>query len=122
MGLYEWGKRSGNTQLVDMAQRTINLAMLAPQDAPGMFPLNYRVGAGKWVKSMFTAAPGKPASLFSAVNDEGDTYDVVAMSRTASHLLNYYQRCGQDPRILAFATRYADGLLPLVSAEGSLPS
>ncbi len=122
VGMYEWGKRSGNTQFVDMAQRTINLALLAPQDARGMFPLNYRVGSGKWVKSMFTAAPGKPVGLFSAVNDKGDTYDVVAMSRTASHLLNYYQRCGPDPRILAYATRYADGLLPLVNAEGSVPS
>ena len=122
VGMFEWGKRSGNAQFVDMAQRTINLALLAPQDARGMFPLNYRVGSGKWVKSMFTAAPGKPSQLFSAVNDEGDTYDVVAMSRTASHLLNYYQRCGQDPRILAYATRYADGLLPLVDAGGSVPS
>ena len=122
VGMYEWGKRTGNNQFVDMAQRTINLALLAPQDARGMFPLNYRVGSGKWVKSMFTAAPGKPASLFSAVKDEGDTYDVVAMSRTAAHLLQYYQRCGQDPRIIAYVTRYADGLLPLVSIEGAVPS
>ncbi len=122
VGMYEWGKRSGNTQFVDMAQRTINLALLAPQDARCMFPLNYMVGSGKWVRSMFTAAPGKPASLFSAVNEEGDTFNVVAMSRTASHLLQYYQRCGQDPRILAYVARYADGLLLLVNAEGSVPS
>lgn len=122
VGMYEWGKRSDNAQFVDMAQRTVNLALLAPQDARGMFPLNYRVGSGKWVKSMFTAAPGKAARLFSAVNDEGDTYDVVAMSRTAAHLLSYYQRCEQDPRILPYLTRYAEGLLPLVSAEGVVPS
>ena len=122
VGMYEWGKRNGNTQFVDMAQRTINLAMLAPQDARGMFPLNYRVGSGKWVKSMFTAAPGKPSQLFSAVDAEGDTYDVVAMSRTATHLLRYYQRCGRDSRILDYVTRYADGLLELIDAGGVVPS
>ncbi|MCX6929202.1 MAG: hypothetical protein NT154_39190, partial [Verrucomicrobia bacterium] len=122
VGMYEWGKRTGTTQLVDMAQRTINLALLAPQDPCGMFPLNYRAASGRWVRSMFTAAPGKPAGLFSAVDAEGDTYDVVAMSRTATHLLRYYQRCVPDSRILAYVTRYADGLLPLVDAEGVVPS
>jgi hypothetical protein len=121
VGMYEWGKRTNNLQFIDMAKRTINLALLAPQDARGMFPLNYRV-SGKWVRSMFTAAPGKPSQLFSTVNEEGDTYDVVAMSRTAAHLLNYYQRCGQDPRILDYAIKYANGLLPLVNSEGAVPS
>ena len=122
VGMYEWGQRTGDARLLDMAQRTINLALLAPQDPRGMFPLNYRAGSRRWVRSMFTAAPGKPAGLFSAVDTEGDTYDVVAMSRTATHLLQYHQRCVPDPRILAYVARYADGLLPLVDAEGVVPS
>jgi hypothetical protein len=122
VGMHEWGRRTGNAQFVDMAQRTINLALLAPQDARGMFPLNYRPASGQWGKSMFTAAPGKPSRLFSAVAAEGDTYDVVAMSRTATHLLRYYQRCVPDPRILAYVSRYAEGLLPLVDAEGVVPA
>ena len=122
VGMYEWAARTGNAQWRDMAERTINLALLAPQDERGMFPLNYRAASGKWVRSMFTAAPGRPANLFSAVDAQGDTYDVVAMSRTATHLLHYYQRCQAQPRILAYLTRYADGVLPLVDADGGVPS
>jgi hypothetical protein len=122
IGMYEWGNRTRNPQLLDMAQRTINLALLAPQDSRGMFPLNYRAASGRWTRSMFTVAPGKPVNMFSAVDTEGDTCDVVAMSRTATQLLRYHQRCVPDPRILAYVTRYADGLLPLVDAQGVVPS
>lgn len=122
VGMYEWGRRCANTQWVEMARRTINLALLAPQDAHGMFPLNYRAASGQWGRSLFTAAPGRTAGLFSAINEPGDTWDLVAMSRTAAYLWQYYLRCEPDPRIPAFVMRYADGLLPLIAPDGAVPS
>ncbi len=121
-GMFLWGKRTQNPALLEMARRTINLALLAPQDSRGMFPLNYRAASGKWVRNMFSASSGHNTNLFTHINEEGDTYNIVAMSKTAAHLLQYYQRCEQDPRILAYVRRYADGLIPLVGESGSAPS
>lgn len=122
VGMYEWGRRAEDARLLDMARRTIRLALLAPQNERGMFPLNYRAATGRWVRNMFSASSGQNSHLFTHVDQEGDTYNLVAMSKTASHLLQYYERCEQDPRILAYACRYADGLLPLVGSDGAVPS
>jgi hypothetical protein len=122
VGMFEWGRRQGDMQLADMARRTINLVLLAPQNERGMFPLNYRAVSGKWVRNMFSASSGQNSHLFTHIDQEGDTYNIVAMSKTMTHLLQYYQRCEPDARILPYARRYADGLLALVDDAGAVPS
>ena len=42
-GMYEWGKRLGDQSLCDRARRTIELALAAPQNPQGLFPLIYRL-------------------------------------------------------------------------------
>jgi len=92
------------------------------QNEHGLFPLNYRAATGKWVRNLFSASSGRNSHLFTHVDQEGDTYNIVAMSKTATHLLHYYRRCEPDPRILAYVRRYADGLLTLVDDQGAVPS
>ena len=41
-GMYEWGKRLGDPSLGDRARRIIELALAAPQNPQGLFPLIYR--------------------------------------------------------------------------------
>jgi len=62
---------------------------------------------------------GSGGSLFSKNND---TYDVPAMSKTAAHLLEYYQQCEQDSRIITYLTPYAGWLAATIDANGRIPS
>ena len=122
VGMYYWGKKYRDNRLIDMARRTINLALLAPQNEAGMFPLNYRAAEKKWVRNMFSASANQHSHLFTHIDKEGDTYNLVAMSKTAAHLLEYYRQCEQDDHILDFVLSYAEGLLQRVDADGSMPS
>ena len=119
-GMYYWGKQLNDSTLVDKAKRTINLALMAPQNAFGLFPLIYRAATKTWQTNSYDVINGK-YGLFSAGLDCG-TYDVVSMSLTGARLLEYYQRCETDNRILPFVKKYGNWLITAIDQEGTVPS
>ncbi len=119
-GMYYWGKQLQDTTLIDKARRTINLALLAPQNEFGLFPLIYRAETRRWQNNSYDAAHGEYA-LFGDCTD-CDTYNVPVMSKTCAHLLEYYQKCEKDDRIIPYVSKYADWLVTTITEEGYLPS
>lgn len=120
VGMYLWGKRLHDNTYLDRARRTVNLILASPQNKEGLFPLIYRAKEKKWQSASYDIVSGK-YGLFSA-GPESKTYDVVAMSKTCAHLLDYYQRCEQDKKIIEFTAKYADWLSDAVDENGMLVS
>lgn len=108
VGLYWWGRRSGDTTLVDKARRIVNLALAAPQQQ-GIYPAVYRYNDRKWIGS------------YRGVVTSGTGYQPAAASLTATHLLRYNRLCENDKRIIAFVRRYGDFLFGQVSPQGQIP-
>ena len=117
-GMFYWGRVLGESTLVDRAKRIVNLALLAPQGRYGFFPTIFFAGTRSWSPSSIGPAP-EPESIFAK---ESVVHDVPAMSKCAAHLLEYYESCEHDDRIIAYLVRYADGLLELLEADDVLPS
>ena len=117
-GMHHWGKKLEKPELVDRAKRIINLAIEAPQNSAGFFSLVYLAARKKWLRS--SLGPSSRISSIFAKNDQ--VYSVPAMSKTAAHMLEYHIRCQQDPRIVAYLSKYADGLLVRIDGNGCIPS
>jgi hypothetical protein len=117
-GMYYWGTKLSDTGLVARARRIVNLALSAPQNEAGFFPLVYHAQSKQWARSTVGPSPN-PTSIFSRQNP---VHDVPAMSKTAAHLLEYFRQCEQDPRIPAYLRPYADGLLDRLDERGIIPS
>jgi hypothetical protein len=71
---------------------------------------------------MFSASANVHSHLFTHIDKEGDTYNLVAMSKTCAHLLEYYKHCEQDQRIIDYLLPYADALLRRIDSHGAMPS
>lgn len=120
VGMYLWGKKLADTSYVDKARRTINLILASPQNEEGLFPLIYRAKEKKWQSASYDIVSGK-FGLFSA-GPESKTFDVVSMSKTCAHLLDYYNRCEKNKKIIDFTAKYADWLAKTVDENGMLVS
>ncbi len=117
-GMNYWGRQLDIPFLTDMARRTVNLTLQSPQNRDGFFCLVYRVGERRWVRSSLG-----PDTAIRTIFAKTDTvYNIPAMSKTAAHLLEYYRQCEQNTAIIAFLSRYADGIIRHVSPQGELPS
>jgi len=117
-GMVYWGEQLAIPKLKERGQRIINLALEAPQNDAGFFPLMYHVAGKKWVLSSLGPSPS-PTKIFLNANP---VYNVVAMSKSAAHMLEYYQRCGRDKRIIEYLRPFADGLLNRIDERGTIPS
>lgn len=122
VGMFRWGKRLGDSSLVDRGRRAVNLALQAPQKE-GVFPVIFRYRDKKWIGNHWEP----PMSLDSSrvaryFDDEADAYHTSSMSKTAVHLLRYYLYCEQRDEIIPFAERYAGFLLKAIDSEGCIPS
>lgn len=115
-GLYYWGQKLQQPKLVECARRIIQLALLAPRHEQGLFCLTYLAQSKRWLRGCVSVSAH---TLFSK-ND--DTYDVPAMSKTGAHLLEYYQQCEPDGRVIDYLTPYAQWLTRTVDAKGRLPA
>ncbi len=119
-GFWFWGKKLNDSTLTDKAHRIINLALAAPQNAFGLFPIIYRASLKSWQNNSFDVLNGQ-YGLFSSGPACG-TYDVVSMSMTATRLLEYYRNCEADGRILPYVKKYGDWLAGAVNPDGTIPS
>jgi hypothetical protein len=117
-GMVYWGEKLNIPKLKERGQRIVNLALEAPRNEAGFFPLIYHVVSKKWALSSLGPSPS-PKSIF---NHTAPVYNVVAMSKSAAHLLEYYQRCGRDPRIVEYLRPFADGLVARIDERGTIPS
>ena len=113
-GMHLWGKRLNNPEMSDRARRIINLALQAPQNEHGFFPLIFHATDKRWATSSISQG-----TIFAHNNL---WFDVPAMSKNAAHLADYYDHCEKDAKILDYLRRYADGLLKLLPEDGALPS
>lgn len=120
VGMYIWGKKLNDTIHLRRARQTVNLILRSPQNPQGLFPLIYRAGEKKWQTASYDIVNGK-YGLFSAGTDS-KTYDIVAMSKTCAHLLDYYNRCEKNRKIIEFTSVYGDWLAGVVDEKGMLPS
>lgn len=120
VGMHEWGTRLGDPVLIDRSRRIIELALAAPQNDHGLFPLIYRAGPKKWQLDSYDASRG--GNRFITTGHDSATYNLVAMSKTCAHLLAYHRICKADPRIPAYARKYADWLVSQVDDDGCVPS
>jgi hypothetical protein len=117
-GMVYWGERLGMPKLKERGQRIINLALEAPQNEAGFFPLVYHVADKRWVLSSLGPSPS-PKNIFDR---KAPVYNVVAMSKSAAHLIEYYRRCGRDQRIIDYLRPFADGLVARIDDRGAIPS
>ena len=123
-GMHYWGTKLKKPELVDRAQRIVNLALEAPQNTEGFFCLVYLAARQKWMTSTLGPSPNI-TSIFAGgkiLPDSKQVYSVPAMSKTAAYMLEYYLRCDQDPRIVEYLSRYADGLLARIDERGCIAS
>jgi hypothetical protein len=117
-GMVYWGEKLAMPQLKERGQRIVNLALEAPQNEAGFFPLVYHAASKQWALSSLGPSPS-PRSIFDR---SAPVYNVPAMSKSAAHLLEFYQRCGKNPRIIAYLRPFAEGLLARIDARGAIPS
>ncbi len=117
-GMVYWGEKLAMPQLKERGQRIVNLALEAPRNDAGFFPLIYHLASKQWALS----SSGPSPSAKGIFNRTAPVYNVVAMSKSAAHLLEYHQRCGKDPRIVEYLRPFADGLVARIDERGAIPS
>ncbi|MFZ9936499.1 MAG: hypothetical protein ACO3JG_05505 [Luteolibacter sp.] len=117
-GMVYWGDELDIPILKERGHRIVNLALQAPQNDAGFFPLIYHAASKQWSLSSLGPSPS-PKSFF---DKSAPVYNVPAMSKSAAHLLEFYQRCGKDPRIIDYLRPFADGLVARIDGRGTIPS
>ncbi len=114
-GFWYWGKQLNDAQLLD---RIINWCLSAPQNKQGLFATLFNANTKIWALQFMDPMHGQ-SNFFKT---ESKSYDVATMSKTAAHLLQYYQECEKDTRILKYVQPYCDWLLTSIDARGSVPA
>jgi len=117
-GMVYWGEKLALPELADRGRRIVSLALAAPHNEAGFFPLVYHVASKQWALSSIGPSPA-PSGLFDR---SAPVYSVPAMSKTAAHLLEFHERCGPDRRIIDYLRPFADGLEARIDERGIIPS
>jgi len=129
-GVYRYGRRTGNEDLMARARLTKEFTLAAPLHN-GLFPTVYRtemekveVGDKKvsrskgWETGCWTNSNRVPTE--HGITDRW--YNVLDMSWTCLLLLRWHRELEEDPRILPYTEAYAERLLSLQDEEGFFPS
>ena len=129
--------------MIDKARRTLNLALLAPQNH-GLFPLIYRAGDKKWLGNHFDP-PLEQSSFENQFIDENGyisgpysrvslnrflvkkgwdskSYNIASCSRTGTEMIEFYKHCEKNPRVIPYLKRYADYILTQIDDKGTVPA
>jgi len=123
-GMYYWGKKLGDSTLLDKAGRIISFTLSAPQKE-GLFPGLYNINENTWQPSLWNPPlegydPSKIDSYWGWDNNRG-VYQTASASVTAGFLMYYRQFCENDPRILPYVQRYGDFLIRNMEPNGCIP-
>ena len=99
-GMYYWGKKLGDSSLLDKAGRIISFTLSAPQKE-GLFPGLYNINEKTWQLSLWNPPlagydPNKIDSYWGWDNSRG-VYQTASASVTAGFLMYYRQFCENDP-------------------------
>ncbi len=73
----------------------------------------------QWLTSTLGPSPS-PRHIFH--RGTGHVHNVVAMSKSAAHMIEYYKRCEQDPAIIDYLRPFADTLAKEIDSRGAIAS
>ncbi|MHA1489716.1 MAG: hypothetical protein ACTSRI_08675 [Promethearchaeota archaeon] len=129
-GLYRYAKRTNNEEYLEKAILTKELALSFPQKN-GFFPSligtdtekikieGKRVSRSKgWDDYFWGNSNRNPFTL----DPRCSPYHILDMSWTAFNMLIWYDELERDERLLEYANRYAEALLPLQDEDGFFPA
>ena len=129
-GIYRYGRRTGNEDLMARARLTKEFTLAAPL-RNGLFPTVYRTEMEEvevedkklsrskgWQTGYWTNSNRVPEE--HGVTDRW--YNVLDMSWTALLLVRWHRELEEDPRILPYVEAYAERLLTLQDEQGFFPS
>ncbi len=124
-GIWYWGKKTGDSSLIDKARRIIRFTLASPQNE-GMFPGLYDINKHTWQLSLWNPPmegydPAFVSSYWGYNNSQG-VYQTASASVTAGFLMHYLQNCENDPGILPFVQRYGDFLISHMDPNGCVPA
>jgi hypothetical protein len=129
-GLYRYARRIGDDALLQKALLTKEFALAAPL-RDGIFPAVYRTRMtqieidGKQYSRSLGWETGYWSNSNRTPSERGideSWYHILDASWTTLNMVRWYRELEADPRLLAYATRYADKLLTLQDAEGFFPA
>lgn len=122
-GLYYWGQATNNADWVGKAQRILNHTLSAPQNQ-GIFPGLYHLKEKRWIRNLWhpPADNYDPNKKDNYWDWEQGAYMTASASTTAGFLLQYYNTCEKDKRIVPYVKAYADFLLDKTQPSGFVPS
>lgn len=127
-GLYRYACMTGDEGLKQKALQTKELALHMPQTKEGLF---YSVVATKmeqgpedtWVSAGWDTRFYGNSNRNPVTDDLAQSpFHLLDMSITASYMLRWYRDLEQDPRLLAYARRYAQALLRYQDSDGFFPA
>ncbi|HRK20999.1 MAG TPA: hypothetical protein PLX06_04295 [Fimbriimonadaceae bacterium] len=109
-GLRWWGKKLGNADWVDKADKMLNLALAAPMDR-GAVPTTYQSREKTWKGSLITPSPDC-------------YYDLTNMAWKGIWLLRFleFEDCPRREEILRQCREMADCMMRVQNADGSFPT
>ena len=131
-GLMRWARRSGDAALAEKAVLTKELALAFPQDERGLF--HGLIGCeneevvidGKrvrrsrgWSTRYFANSDRQP---IAGRSPRTAPFHLTDMAWTGLQMVRWYHELERDERLLAYAQRFAAGLLTFQDAEGWFPS
>lgn len=131
-GLYRYGRRTHDERWIEKARLTKELALAFPQHN-GLFnsviatemeevsDRGEKVTRSKgWSTLFFGNSNRNPVKAWQSAREA--PYHILDMSWTAYLMLQWYTELEQDPRLVAYASRYADRLLSLQDSAGFFPA
>ena len=130
-GLYRYARQRGDSTLLEKALMTKKLALQMPQREDGLFysviatgmePVETETGSvwksTGWDTKFFGNSNRNPITGDIATSP----FHLLDMSITATWMLRWYKDLEQDKALLAYALRYANGLLMLQREDGFFPA
>lgn len=129
-GVLRYARRTQNAELEQKAMLTKEFSLAAPQ-RDGIFPGVYAADmyeeevGGKKIQRTRGWTTGHWSNSNRVPWERGvtpDWYHVLDSSWTCLHMLRWYRELDADPRLLAYASAYADKLLTLQDSEGFFPA
>lgn len=128
-GLYRYARRVNNSELLDYALKTKELALSFPQEK-GFFPglIGTEMETMEMDGKKYNRSRGWETYYFGNSNRNPYTWDprkapyhILDMSFTANQMLLWYSELEPDKRLLDYSIAYADALIKKQTADGFYP-